>query len=151
MNSRIWQQCPAYNTNQNPWLWKRLKFVKAEMPELKNITTMMGQHRQKCQGEETAFWKASSKARSDLPGKQNCFESLESPGEISEEFLLGLVPSSHHLVYSFLDHLSSKPYNFDTSMKIQMSCLHELLESHTHLSLSTLTNSFLSCLLLITV
>lgn len=61
------------------------------MPELKNITTMFGQHRQKCQGEETAFWKASSKARSDLPGKQNCFESLESPGEISEEFLLGLV------------------------------------------------------------
>lgn len=142
MNSRIWQQSPACNINVNPWLWKRLKFLKAEIPELKNITTIMGQHRQKRQGEETALRKASSKARSDLPGKQNCSESLESLGEISEELLRGPVSL---LSPPGLQITSSKPYNFDTSMKIQMSCLHELLESHTHLSLSTLTNSFLAC------
>jgi len=65
--------------------------MKAEIPEMKNIITIMGQARQKHQGEETAFCKASSKARSDPPGKENHSESLHSLGEISEELLLGLV------------------------------------------------------------
>lgn len=46
MNSRIWQQSSAYNTNLNPWLQKRLKFLKADIPDivkLKNITAVMGQ------------------------------------------------------------------------------------------------------------
>lgn len=47
--------------------------------------------------------------------------------------------------------VSSEPNNSDISIKIQMSCLHELLESHTYLSLSTLRNVFFPSLLLITV